>query len=158
MDSVRAHLVSDVPVGAFLSAGIDSGALVGLMCDLGYDPIHTVTLGFQEFAGKPEDEVPLAESVGRRYGTQQTTRIIGQREFLEDWPRILEAMDQPSVDGANTWLVSKVAHEVGLKVVLSGVGETSSSAAIPPSGRFRHGPVRCAVSGPFRWLRPVVIS
>ncbi len=121
-DSVRAHLVSDVPVGAFLSAGIDSGALVGLMRDLGQDPIHTVTLGFEEFAGKPEDEVPLAESVARRYGTRQTTRIIGKKEFLEDWPRIQEAMDQPSVDGANTWLVSKVAHEAGLKVVLSGVG------------------------------------
>ena len=121
-DSVRAHLAADVPVGAFLSAGVDSGALVGLMRDVGYDPIHTVTLGFEEFCGKPEDEVPIAELVARRYDTQQTTRIIGKREFLEDWPRILEAMDQPSVDGANTWLVSKVAHEAGLKVVLSGVG------------------------------------
>lgn len=121
-DSVRAHLVADVPVGAFLSAGVDSGTLVALMREAGYEDIRTVTLGFEEFRGTPEDEVPLAEEVARRYGTQHTTRIIGRKEFLADWPRILQAMDQPSVDGANTWLVSKVAQEAGLKVVVSGVG------------------------------------
>ncbi|EQD34200.1 asparagine synthase (glutamine-hydrolyzing), partial [mine drainage metagenome] len=121
-DSVSAHLVADVPVGAFLSGGIDSGALVGLMRDAGAGDIRTVTLGFEEFRGKAEDEVPWAEGVSRLYGTRHTTRIIGREEFLEDWPRIQEAMDQPSVDGANTWLVSKVAHEAGLKVVISGVG------------------------------------
>jgi len=121
-DSVSAHLVADVPVGAFLSGGIDSGALVGLMRDLGAGDLRTVTLGFEEFRGKPEDEVPWAERVSRLYGTHHTTRIIGRKEFLEDWPRIQEAMDQPSVDGANTWLVSKVAQEAGLKVVISGVG------------------------------------
>lgn len=122
LDSVRAHLTSDVPVGAFLSAGVDSGTLVALMRELGYEDIRTVTLGFEEFRGTSEDEVPLAEETATRYGTRHTTRIIGREEFLQDWPRILEAMDQPSVDGANTWLVSKVAREAGLKVVVSGVG------------------------------------
>lgn len=122
LDSVRAHLVADVPVGAFLSAGVDSGTLVALMREVGCEDIHTITLGFEEFRGTPEDEVPLAEETARRYGTRHTTRIIGRKEFLDDWPKILQAMDQPSVDGANTWLVSKAAHEAGLKVVVSGVG------------------------------------
>lgn len=63
-----------------------------------------------------------AVSAARLLGSHQTTRIIGRKEFLDDWPRIQEAVDQPSVDGANTWLVSKATREVGLKVALSGVG------------------------------------
>src|SRR5689334_16136169 len=60
LDSVRHHLVADVPVGAFLSAGIDSGSLVGLMRDAGHSDIQTVTLTFSELTGKPGDEAPLA--------------------------------------------------------------------------------------------------
>src|SRR5262249_23185844 len=61
LDSVRHHLIADVPVGAFLSAGIDSGAIVGLMRDAGLQEIQTVTLAFDEFHGLHEDEAPLAE-------------------------------------------------------------------------------------------------
>src|SRR5262249_22988461 len=60
LDSIRHHLVADVPVGAFLSAGIDSGALVGLMRDAGQQDIQTVTLAFGEFRGRADDEAPLA--------------------------------------------------------------------------------------------------
>ncbi|HYW76107.1 MAG TPA: asparagine synthase (glutamine-hydrolyzing) [Gammaproteobacteria bacterium] len=122
LDSVRSHLTADVPVGAFLSAGVDSGSLVALMRDAGYEDIRTVTLGFEEFRGTPADEVPLAEATARRYETEHTTRMIGREEFLTHWPKILHDMDQPSVDGVNTWLVSKAAHEAGLKVVVSGIG------------------------------------
>ena len=65
IDSVAHHLVADVPVGAFLSAGIDSGALVGLMRDAGQNDIQTVTLAFAEFVGSPQDEAPLAAQVAR---------------------------------------------------------------------------------------------
>jgi asparagine synthase (glutamine-hydrolysing) len=121
-DTVRHHLVSDVPVGAFLSAGIDSGALVGLMCDLSDSKIQTVTLAFEEFQGRHDDEAPIASKVARKYGTLHTKRIVTHREFQEDLPRILEAMDQPSIDGVNTWFVSKAARELGLKVAISGLG------------------------------------
>lgn len=120
--SVDAHLVADVPVGAFLSAGIDSGALVGLMRDAGVPQLRTVTLAFEEFRAGPQDESPLAQAVARLYGTEHTTRAVGEAEFQADLPRILEAMDQPSIDGINTWFVSKAAHEAGLKVAVSGVG------------------------------------
>jgi asparagine synthase (glutamine-hydrolysing) len=122
LDSVRHHLTADVPVGAFLSAGIDSGSLVGLMRDVGQTDIQTVTLTFSEFVGKPGDEAPLAEQVAKQYGTRHTTRIVTESEFREDMPRILAAMDQPSIDGINTWFVSKAARELGLKVAVSGIG------------------------------------
>lgn len=122
LDSVRAHLVADVPVGAFLSAGIDSGALVGLMRDAGQSSIETVTLAFKEFESRSDDEAPIAALVARAYGTRHTTRLVTKDEFQADLPLILAAMDQPSIDGVNTWFVSKAAHELGLKVAISGLG------------------------------------
>jgi asparagine synthase (glutamine-hydrolysing) len=122
LDSVRHHLVADVPVGAFLSAGIDSGALVGLMRDAGQHDIATVTLAFAEFQGHPEDEAPLAAEVARLYGTRHTTRVVTETELAAELPRIVAAMDQPSIDGINTWFVSKAARELGLKVAISGLG------------------------------------
>jgi len=122
LDSVRHHLVADVPVGAFLSAGVDSGSLVGLMRDAGQGDILTVTLAFEEFRASPEDEAPIAELVARQYGTRHTTRRVDEQEFADDLPQILAAMDQPSVDGINTWFVAKAARELGLKVAISGVG------------------------------------
>jgi asparagine synthase (glutamine-hydrolysing) len=122
LDSVRHHLVADVPVGAFLSSGIDSGTLVGLMRDVGQQEIQTVTVAFEEFRGKNEDEAPIAAEIASRYGTRHTTRVVTEQEFRNDLPRILEAMDQPTIDGLNTWFVSKAARELGLKVAISGLG------------------------------------
>ena len=122
IDSVRSHLVADVPVGAFLSSGVDSGALVGLMRDAGAQSITTVTVGFDEFCGLPEDETVLAAEVARLYDTQHTRRIVTRAEFEADLPRIMAAMDQPSIDGINTWFVAKAARELGLKVAVSGLG------------------------------------
>jgi asparagine synthase (glutamine-hydrolysing) len=122
LDSVRHHLVADVPVGAFLSSGIDSGALVGLMRDAGQQDIQTVTLAFEEFRGRSEDEAPIAAEIAEQYGTRHTTRVVTEQEFRDDLPKILDAMDQPTIDGLNTWFVSKAAHELGLKVAISGLG------------------------------------
>ncbi len=125
LDSVRHHLVADVPVGAFLSAGIDSGALVGLMAeilDTQSSGLSTITLAFEEFRNTHADETSLAEKVARHFGVNHTTRIVGEQEFHDDLPKILDAMDQPSIDGINTWFISKAASEAGLKVAVSGLG------------------------------------
>src|SRR5262249_16162272 len=122
LDSVRHHLVADVPVGAFLSAGIDSGALIGLMRYAGQLDIQTVTLSLEEVRGHREDEGAVGDQVGRRFGTRHVNRVVTQREFAGDLPKILAAMDQPSIDGVNAWFVSKAAHELGLKVAVSGLG------------------------------------
>src|SRR5438128_1023462 len=122
-DSVRAHLLADVEVGAFLSAGIDSGALLGLMREAGQRRgVRAITLAFEEFRGTEEDEAPLAALVAEQYGARHVVRRVGQREFLDDLPAILDAMDQPSIDGINTWFVAKAAREAGLKVAISGLG------------------------------------
>lgn len=144
LDSVRAHLLADVEVGVFLSAGIDSGALLGLMRDAGQRNIRAITLGFDEFSGTAEDEVPPAAEVAKRYGAQHLVRRVGEREFREDLPAILEAMDQPSIDGVNIWFVSKAAKEAGLKVALSGLGGDELLAGYPsfrdiPRWRARYG-------------------
>jgi asparagine synthase (glutamine-hydrolysing) len=120
-DSVRAHLVADVPVSVFLSGGIDSGIIAGLAFELGAT-VEGITIGFEEFAGGEDDEVPLARAIAAYYGFPHHVRMISRTEFEQDIPRILDAMDQPSIDGVNTWFGSKVAAERGYKVVLSGIG------------------------------------
>src|SRR5450631_3504616 len=130
-DSVRAHLLADVEVGIFLSAGVDSGSLLGLMRDAGQSNIRAITLAFEEFAGSHEDEAPLAARVARHYGASHVVRRVGKKEFDDDLPAIFDAMDQPSIDGVNTWFVSKAAKEAGLKVALSGLGGDELLAGYP---------------------------
>ena len=122
LDSVKHHLVADVPVGAFLSAGVDSGALAGLATEVLDSPVHTVTIGFDEYRGTHDDETQLAARVSRQYATHHSQKIVTYSEFTDDFDNILEAMDQPTIDGVNTWFVSKAAAETGIKVMLSGVG------------------------------------
>lgn len=122
LDSVAAHLVADVEVGLFLSAGIDSGALLGLMKDVGQSQIRTITLGFREFDGEFVDEVQVSRLTAKHYGVDHIVRYVDKEEFREDIPEILSAMDQPSIDGVNTWFVAKAANEQGIKVAISGVG------------------------------------
>jgi asparagine synthase (glutamine-hydrolysing) len=141
LDSVRAHLLADVEVGLFLSCGVDSGALLGLMRDAGQSEIRAITLAFDEFRGTAEDEAPLAARIAEQYGAQHIVRRVGEREFLDDLPDILDAMDQPSIDGVNTWFVSKAAKEAGLKVALSGLGGDELLAGYPSFGelpRWKH--------------------
>jgi asparagine synthase (glutamine-hydrolysing) len=122
IDTVRHHLVADVPVGVFLSAGLDSSTLAALAKEAGADALRTLTLGFKEFAGTQNDEVPLAEAVARHYNADHTTRWVARQDFESRLEALLDAMDQPSIDGVNSYFVSLAAHEAGLKVALSGLG------------------------------------
>jgi len=144
-ESVTAHQVADVPVGAFLSAGIDSGALVGLMAENRSTPVQTITLGFSRFRATGLDEVKYAEQISARYSTRQKTVWVSDADAIKDLSSALDDMDQPSIDGFNTWLVSKHAAALGLKVVVSGVGGDelfggySHFAQLPAwSTRLRH--------------------
>lgn len=120
-DSVQAHLVADVPVSVFLSGGIDSAVLAGLASEKG-GAVEGITIGFDEFSGRHEDEVPVAAAIAAHYGLKHSVHRVSRSEFEQDIPRIIDAMDQPSIDGVNTWFASKAAAERGFKVVLSGVG------------------------------------
>jgi len=134
-ESVVHHLVSDVPVGVFLSAGIDSSALTAIAAAHSSEPLRTFTLAFDEFRGSPGDEAPLAERFARQTGTLHTTRVVTREEFHRDLPYILASMDQPTIDGVNTWFVSKAVHEAGVKVAISGVGGDELFGGYPSFSR-----------------------
>jgi len=148
-DSVRHHLVADVPVAVFLSAGLDSGALLGTMAELGQRDTVAVTLAFAEFRGKALDEAPLAAEVARRYGAKHVVRTVDRAEFERDLPAILDAMDLPTTDGINTWFVAKAAHEAGVKVALSGLGADECFGGYPS---FSDVPRSVHFLRPFRFL------
>lgn len=120
-DTVEHHLVADVPVGVFLSAGLDSSTIAALVSET-HSQVRTVTLQFEEYRGKDVDEAPLAELVARQFRTTHQTISIGRHDFETESARLLRAMDQPSVDGVNTYFVSLAARRAGLKVALSGLG------------------------------------
>jgi asparagine synthase (glutamine-hydrolysing) len=120
-DSVKHHLVADVPVGAFLSAGVDSSALVAMIREE-QGNVRTVTITTDAYRGTPADEAGWAEKIAARYGATHETHVIDAAEFVRVAPSVLAAMDQPTVDGFNTWFVSRAAARAGLKVAVSGLG------------------------------------
>ncbi|MBT4939840.1 MAG: hypothetical protein HON14_11950 [Rhodospirillaceae bacterium] len=122
MESVEHHLVSDVPVGVFLSAGLDSASIMALVAEVSGSQMESMTLRFDEFSGTASDEAPLAEEIAKAYNTRHQTRTVKGADFQADQAKLLAAMDQPSIDGVNTYFVAKEAADMGLKVALSGVG------------------------------------
>src|SRR5665647_1920952 len=121
LDSVKHHLVADVDVGVFLSAGIDSSVLAALAAEAG-GRLRTVTLGFAEYRGTPYDETPVAEAVAKQLGAEHSTIWVTRADFKGALEHLLERMDQPSTDGVNSYFVARAAKEAGLKVALSGLG------------------------------------
>ena len=120
-DSVAAHLVADVPVAVFLSSGLDSGLVAALARR--HDPdLTTLTVRFRSQRGTDADEGPIAARVAAALGTRHREVELGGEELRALWPAALTAMDQPSIDGFNTFLISRAANEAGFKVVLSGLG------------------------------------
>lgn len=148
-ETVARHLVADVPVGVFLSGGIDSGTLAGLMVEAGARDLQGVTIAYDEFSGQHHDEAPVAAQIAAHFGIRHHVRRVTRDEFLADIPRILSAMDQPSLDGVNTWYASKAVAEQGLKVVVSGVGGDELFLGY---GHFRQLPRLIA---PWRRLAPL---
>lgn len=119
VDSVRHHMIADVPVGSFLSGGVDSSSLVGLMAEIHDAPIRTITLSMDDAS---LDEADLAQQAADLYETDHhviPTTIEASRERI---PEAIRALDQPSIDGINTFLVSEATVKTGLKVAVSGVG------------------------------------
>lgn len=121
-DSVRHHLISDVPVGVFLSSGFDSNVIATMASAESARGLIGVTLGFHDFLGTEQDEIPLAAKQAAALGIRHSIGTVSKEEFYDNLGNIWSAMDQPSIDGLNSWLVAKVAADAGLKVCLSGLG------------------------------------
>ncbi|MCI0665816.1 MAG: asparagine synthase (glutamine-hydrolyzing), partial [Acidobacteria bacterium] len=119
LEAVRLRLVSDVPVGVFLSGGIDSSSVVALMRRATTTEIKSFSVYFKE---QDFSEQLYAEQVARHYGTDHSSILVTEDEILARLPAALRAMDQPSIDGINTYVVSEATARAGLKVAVSGLG------------------------------------
>jgi len=141
-EATELHLVSDVPVGVFLSGGIDSSAIVALMSELGHTP-HTFSVIFAE---SNYDESVYARQVAARFGAEHTEIRLTESAMLDQLPDALSAMDQPTGDGINTYVVSRAVKEAGVKVALSGLGGDEFFAGYPSFLRLEKA---------VRYLRPL---
>ena len=143
-EAVRLQLRSDVPLGVFLSAGMDSSLLAGMAKRaLGKPPV-TLTVSFEG----PSNEGPEAAAFARSLGTDHREVAIAPDEAGRLVPRAIACQDQPSIDGVNTWIVARAASQAGLKVALSGLGGDELFAGYSHFRRF--GPLRAAgrLAGP----------
>ena len=126
--SVQRRLISDVPLGAFLSGGIDSSAIVGLMAHASTERVNTFNIGFNE---KEFDESRYADIIAKKFNTRHTSIKLNPGVFIDELQNALNSMDTPSGDGVNTYVVSKKIKQSGLTVALSGVGGDELFAGYP---------------------------
>ncbi len=118
-EAVQLHLIADVPLGIFLSSGVDSSAIATVASEVHRGGIHTLSVGFDQ----PEfDETREASELAHQLRTEHTILTLTGAELLSDIEQVFAALDQPTVDGFNTYVVSRAARKAGLTVALSGLG------------------------------------
>jgi asparagine synthase (glutamine-hydrolysing) len=132
-EAVAKRMMSDVPMGAFLSGGIDSSAVVALMSLNSREKINTFNLSFTE---KEYDESGYAETIANRFGTNHVKHLLRPEDFLDKVVAGLDAMDSPSADGINTFVLSAAIRSAGLKVALTGIGGDELFAGYPGFMRY----------------------
>ena len=120
--SVNKHLIADVPIGLFLSSGIDSALLATLVSLNKKKNITAITVLFEDFKNSNFDESIKATKIAEKLGLKHIIFKVTKDDFFRDLPLIMDAMDQPSIDGINVWYASKAAAKNKLKVVFSGLG------------------------------------
>ncbi len=117
--SIQQRLVADVPFGAFLSGGIDSSAVVGLMSKVSSEKIQTFTINFDE---SEFSESKYAQLIAKKFNTEHHEIVLTPSDFLKQLPEALDAIDHPTGDGPNTYIVSKATKKAGITMALSGIG------------------------------------
>ena len=133
--AVQRRMVADVPFGAFLSGGIDSSAVVALMSTVGTAPINTFNVSFDE---GEFSEARYAEIIAKKYNTRHHSILLRPTDFLEQLPDALAAMDHPSGDGPNTYVVARATKQAGITMALSGIGGDELFAGYPVFSRLSH--------------------
>ncbi len=149
-ESVKLHLESDVPVGVFLSGGIDSSSLVSAVKEVSTNQVRTYTITFEEDHFSEES---IAREVASHFETDHHVCRITAHHFLKDWQTIFSHYDQPTLDAFNSFYVSKVVAETGLKGVLSGTGGDEFFGGYPS---FRWMPKVQSKARLLRWLGPLL--
>lgn len=118
-EAVRLRLISDVPLGVFLSGGVDSGALALLMQRVSPEQVKAFTIGFADAAF---DEGAQARQTAAQLGVEHHQILLTEAEMLASYTAAVSALDQPSIDGVNTFHVSRAVKQAGMTVALSGLG------------------------------------
>ena len=126
--AVAKRLVADVPFGAFLSGGIDSSLIVGLMAQQHRAAVKTFNVNFDE---SEYSEAKYAELIAKKFGTDHVEIRLRPEDFLHDLPEAVRALDHPSGDGPNTWIVSREVKRKGVSMALSGLGGDELFAGYP---------------------------
>jgi asparagine synthase (glutamine-hydrolysing) len=127
-EAVKLRCIADVPVGAFLSGGVDSSSVVGLMRAAGQQDLRTFSISFPQ---TQYDEGPYAVKVAEQFGTLHTDVSVTEQMVRAELDGFFGAMDQPTSDGVNSYLVSQFTHQAGIKVSLSGLGGDELFAGYP---------------------------
>jgi asparagine synthase (glutamine-hydrolysing) len=143
-DSVRAHLVADVPVGVFLSAGIDSTAIVAAAIAAGAVNLQTFTVGFDDSSSEADG----AREIAAVFGTRHHDIRVAAADLVRDFPTFLAHLDQPTIDGMNSFVVAKAVASSGIKAVLSGTGGDEMFGGYPSFRRLPRAVAMKRASGP----------
>jgi asparagine synthase (glutamine-hydrolysing) len=131
--AVKSHLLSDVPVGVFLSGGIDSSILTLLSYNLTKDNVNAISIDHNE---ETYTERPYRQLINKLINNRNTEYLVTYDDFVHNFDKIMSAMDQPSTDGINTWFASKHAKEHGVKCILSGIGADELFGGYPSFRRM----------------------
>ncbi|MDF2433968.1 MAG: hypothetical protein JWP44_3599 [Mucilaginibacter sp.] len=133
--AVNRQLIADAPIGVFLSGGVDS-SLITLLANVRKEQqLKTVSIYFNE---KTYDERAYQDIVLKQISGEKFAHLVRQEDFEVYFPHIISDMDMPTTDGINTWFISKYAHDVGLKAVLSGVGADELFGGYPSFNRIKY--------------------
>jgi len=133
--SVKRHLISDAPIGVFLSGGIDSSLISLLAAKAHNQPINTLSVTFSE---EKYSEQYYQKIINQKTGGKHTYYQVTEQDYFDSLPQIKAAFDQPSNDAINTWFITKCAKEEGLKAVLSGLGGDELFGGYPTFDRMKH--------------------
>ena len=120
--SIKRHLVSDVPVVLYLSSGIDSSAILNSINNVSNEKINTISMGFDIYKNSNIDEINLSRKISNAYNTNSNFTYQDKNDFFRLKNDIILNMDQPSIDGINTYMISNFANKIGYKVAISGIG------------------------------------
>jgi asparagine synthase (glutamine-hydrolysing) len=132
--AVSCRMMADVPMGAFLSGGIDSSAIVAMMQLQSNTKINTFNLAFTE---KEYDESYYAEIIAKRFGTHHQKYLLNPDQYVSQVGSALDAMDSPTMDGVNTYVLSNAIRSAGIKVAMSGIGGDELFVGYPGFLQYR---------------------
>ncbi|MDP9169905.1 MAG: asparagine synthase (glutamine-hydrolyzing) [Acidobacteriota bacterium] len=151
-DTVRRHLISDVPLGVFLSGGVDSAGLVALASRLRREEGQSLTTLTVVFDEREFSEAGAAAEIAKHFETSHREIRVTGEDFKRELPAFIASMDQPTNDGVNSYFVSKAAREAGLTVVLSGLGGDEVFLGYKHHRWLRHQELAARCPAPRRYL------